>query len=638
MNRSVRGAADMCGICGIVYKEPGRVPDKRMLTRMCDTLTHRGPDDSGQVVSGRAGLAMRRLSIIDLTSGHQPISNEDGTRHIVFNGEIYNYQELYTQLKAEGHRFRTASDTETIVHGYESWREEVFSRLNGMFAFAIWDEREQTLILARDRIGIKPLYYYEDGEKVVFGSEIKAILACDAIDRELDYDALNNFLTCEYIPAPRSIFSSIRKLEPGHFLTMQQGALKIRPYWTLQPQEQNWTVQDAEERLKELMRDAVRLRMISDVPLGAFLSGGIDSSIMVSQMARQMDRPVKTFSIGFRESSYNELAYAKAVADMYHTDHQEFIVEADALDLTEKLIRQLDEPFGDFSIFPTYIVSKMARDHVTVALSGDGGDELFAGYDTYKAHLFDRRYYHLLPKLVKRYGFEKLADLLPPTEKKKGAINSYKRFIEGTRLPKTLAHARWMVFLHEKQREALFTQDARNAIGSSDPYDFIHRHAVAVEGLSDITRMGYIDIKTYLVDNILVKVDRMSMAASLEARVPYLDHRIVEFACSLPPGLKMDRWRTKVLLTRTFWDDLPPEVQNRDKQGFSIPIKNWIRNELKPMMTDLLDAGRLRRQGIFNGDYVAQLVKEHVDGSANHSHLLWALMVFQQWNELYGNG
>ncbi|MBN2417655.1 asparagine synthase (glutamine-hydrolyzing) [bacterium] len=628
----------MCGICGIVYKEPGRVPDESMLGRMCDTLVHRGPDDSGRLVSGRAGLAMRRLSIIDLASGHQPISNEDRTRHIVFNGEIYNYQDLSAELEAAGHRFRTASDTETILHGYESWREDVFSRLNGMFAFAVWDELEQMLILARDRIGIKPLYYYEDSEKVVFGSEIKAILACEAIDKEIDYDALNNFLTFEYIPAPRSIFRSVRKLEPGHYLTMKQGSVTIRPYWTLQPKEQPWTAGEAEERLAELLRDAVRLRLIADVPLGAFLSGGIDSSIMVSQMAGLMDRPVKTFSIGFRESSYNELSYAKAVADMYHTDHHEFIVEADALELTEKLIRQLDEPFGDFSIFPTYIVSRMARDHVTVALSGDGGDELFAGYDTYKAHLFDRRYYHLLPKLVKRYGFETLAHCLPPTERKKGAINSYKRFIEGTRLPKTLAHARWMVFLHEKQREALFTPDARAAVRSEDPYDFIHRHSAAAGDVPEITRTGYIDIKTYLVDNILVKVDRMSMATSLEARVPYLDHRIVEFACSLPPGFKMDRWKTKVILNRTFWNALPPEVQNRDKQGFSIPIKNWIRNELRPMMTDLLNAERLQRQGIFNGRYVEQLVNEHVEGRANHSHLLWALMVFQQWNELYGNG
>ncbi len=626
----------MCGICGVLYKDNQRRVESAVLKRMCDTIVHRGPDDEGYKVLGPAGLGMRRLSIIDLTTGHQPLSNEDQTVWIVLNGEIYNYKELRTDLEKLNHKFKTASDTESIVHGYEKWGEEVCRRLNGMFGFAIWDDRNKKLVLARDRLGIKPLYYYHDEEKIVFGSEIKAILQCSGIRKEIDPVALNNYLTFEYIPSPRSIFKGIRKLKPGHWLTWQDGKIKIQSYWKLIPERKEWKEKEAGERLLELLGSSVRLRLVSDVPLGAFLSGGIDSSIIVALMAGLMDEPVKTFSIGFKESSYNELKYARAVAEKYNTDHHEFTIEAKALDLTEKLIKQFDEPFGDFSIFPTYLVSKMARGFVTVTLSGDGGDELFAGYDTYRAHYFDRRFYHWLPKVVKRWGFGTLAQLLPPTEKKKGAINSFKRFIEGTRLPKSLYHARWMVFLHEWERNRLFSGDILNEIKNQDPYDFIHYHSQFAKDMDDVTRTGYIDVNTYLVDDILVKVDRMSMATSLETRVPYLDHRVVEFAFSLPPHLKMKGFDTKRLLKKTFWDYLPPEVQHRDKQGFSIPIKNWIRGELKPMMTALLDKKRIAKQGFFDPDYVSKLVDEHLRGMENHSHKLWALMVFELWYELYG--
>jgi asparagine synthase (glutamine-hydrolysing) len=625
----------MCGICGILYKDPDRHPDLSLVKAMCDTIVHRGPDAEGQKVLGQVGMGMRRLAIIDLKTGDQPLGNEDGTCWIVFNGEIYNFLELRKSLEGDGHHFRTNTDTESIVHGYETWNEDVCTHLNGMFGFALWDGRKKRLILARDRMGIKPLYYYEDSEKLVFGSEIKAILACPDIDRTIDTTALNNFLTFEYIPSPRSIFRRIRKLEPGHYLTWENGRKEIRPYWSLKPAEENWKEEEARERLEELVRDAVRLRLVSDVPLGAFLSGGIDSSIVVAQMAGLMDQPVKTFSIGFRESSYNELKYARAVAEKYQTEHHEFTVEAKALELTEKLIGHLDEPFGDFSIFPTYLVSRIARDYVTVTLSGDGGDELFAGYDTYLAHRFDRKFYHRLPKLVKRGLFDPLARHLPPTEQKKGVINSYKRFIQGTWLPKSLYHARWMVFLQEEERRRIFSPDVWEELCDQDFYDFIHSWSRDVEGVDDITRTGYIDAKTYLIDNILVKVDRMSMATSLEARVPYLDHRVVEFAFSLPPRFKLKGLKTKVLLKDTFWNNLPYEVQHRDKQGFSIPIKNWIRNELKPMMMDLLDPGRLRRQGFFNADFVTKLKEQHLQGNENHSHKLWALMVFQQWYDLF---
>jgi asparagine synthase (glutamine-hydrolysing) len=626
----------MCGICGILYKDAERRVDASTLRQMCDTMVHRGPDDEGHIVLNHVGLGMRRLAIIDLSTGHQPLTNEEKTVWIVFNGEIYNYRELRTQLEKAGHRFKTSSDTESIVHGYESWGKAVCEKLNGMFGFAIWDENERMLMLARDRLGIKPLYYYQDDEKLVFGSEIKAILQCHGIRRRVDLSALDNYLTFEYIPSPRSIFQDIRKLEPGHILVWKDNELTTRPYWNLIPQEKPYTKDEAGQHLAELLEDSVRLRLVSDVPLGAFLSGGIDSSIVVAQMARLMNQPVKTFSIGFKESSYNELPYARAVANRYGTEHHEFTVEAKALELTEKLVGQLDEPFGDFSIFPTYLVSKMARDFVTVTLSGDGGDELFAGYDTYRAHRFERRYYRHLPTSIKNSVVSKIARALPPTEKKKGIANSVKRFVQGTQLPPSLYHARWMVFLQEWEREKLFTRDVAGVIEEGDPYDFIHRHSREADGCDDVTRTGFIDAKTYLVDDILVKVDRMSMATSLEARVPYLDHRVVEFAFTLPPRLKMRGLDTKYLLKRVFWEDLPKEVQNRDKQGFSIPIKNWIRSDLKPMMLDLLDSRRIRQQGFFDEAYVSRLVDEHLKCKENHSHKLWALMVFQQWYDLYG--
>lgn len=625
----------MCGICGFIYNKKERPADQNVLKEMCQTITHRGPDDQGEIVLDQCGLGMRRLSIIDLNTGHQPISTANQEYTIVFNGEIYNFQEIRKILENKGHVFETLTDTEVILKGYAEWGVDICEKLNGMFSFAIWDRLKKRLFIARDRLGIKPLYYYLDDKKLVFGSEIKAILKSPDIEKEVDPVALNQFLTFEYIPAPHSIFKKIRKLEPGHFLLYSDGDIQIKPYWQLRPSEDTWTEVDAKERLRELVQDSVKLRLISDVPLGAFLSGGIDSTIIVSQMAKLMDQPVKTFSIGFKESSYNELKYARAVANKYKTEHHEFTIEANALELTEKLIHHLDEPFGDFSIFPTYLVSKMARDFVTVTLSGDGGDELFAGYDTYRAHRFDRRFYHLLPKIVKHKMIEPWTESLIPTEKKKGVINSIKRFVEGTTLPKSIMHARWMVFLHEWERQQLFAEDMKSQL-QSDPYDFLHKYAQDAEGLSDITKMGYMDVKSYLVDDILVKVDRMSMATSLEARVPFLDHRIVEFAYSLPSSLKMNGLKTKYLLVNSFWDEMPPEVQNRDKQGFSIPIKNWIREELKPMMMDLLNEQRLKEQGFLNPKFVHQLINEHLEGKANHSHKLWALMVFEQWFDIYG--
>ncbi|MEE4310671.1 MAG: asparagine synthase (glutamine-hydrolyzing) [candidate division KSB1 bacterium] len=626
----------MCGICGYVNTDSAQPVSRDIIQSMCDSIVHRGPDDQGTYFDNNVGMGMRRLSIIDLHTGKQPISNEDGTVWIVFNGEIYNYKELRQQLVSKGHIFRTQTDTETIVHAYEEYGEDCPRKLNGMFAFAIWDKRKNIFFLARDRIGIKPLYYYFDRNRLVFGSELKTLLKTGDIPRRIDLQSLDNFLTFEYIPAPRSIFQDIKKLPPAYTLTLFNKEIKLKSYWNLNYTNNGYMESRIQGDIKSLLHDAVKIRLMSDVPLGAFLSGGIDSSTIVALMSHSMDRPVKTFSIGFEDSSYNELAYARLIARKFNTEHHEFIINPDAVDLTEKLIGILDEPFGDFSIFPTYLVSKMARDYVTVVLSGDGGDELFAGYDTYIA---DRLYKHYsrIPAFLRNGAIRRFSEILPPSSKKKGMINRLKRFVEGTKLPEDLRHTRWMIFLQDLEKENLYDENMKSGILEKDPYKFIRNHFNNISYLKndETSQQLYVDISTYLVDDILVKVDRMSMATSLEARVPFLDHRFVELSANIPSHLKLKGNTTKYILKKSMEEYLPKEILYRGKEGFSIPIKNWLKQELKPMLNDILAPDKLKREGFFNPAYVEQLKKEHLDGNENHSHRLWALMVFGKWYDVY---
>jgi len=626
----------MCGICGVVNIENEDPVKQSTISRMCDVIKHRGPDDVGMYVAGNVGIGMRRLSIIDLNTGKQPIANENDSIWIVFNGEIYNHLEIRIQLEKKGHIFKTKTDTEAIVHAYEEYGENCVHKLNGMFAFAIWDSRKQLLFIARDRLGIKPLYYFFDQKKFVFGSELKSIIQADEIPRRVDLQALDNFLTFEYIPAPLSIFQDIKKLPAGYSLTVKNGKLKINNYWEINFQSNGASEKTFQRKIRELLQDAVKIRLMSDVPLGAFLSGGVDSSTTVALMAQVMDQPVKTFSIGFEDASYNELEYARIIAKKFKTDHHEFIIKPDAVDLTEKLIWFLDEPFGDFSIFPTYLVSKMAREYVTVALSGDGGDELFAGYDPYIA---DRMYTHYtkLPRVVRERVIPRMMEFVPPSSKKKGLINKMKRFVEGTRLPEDLHHTRWMIFMQDDEKNRLYTTDMKSGILEKDPYKFIRHYFAnsAYNKQDETSRQMYVDIKTYLVDDILVKVDRMSMATSLEARVPFLDYRFVELAATIPSSLKLKANKTKYILKKSMEDLLPHEILYRSKQGFSIPIKNWLRKELRPMLTDVLSRDKVSREGFFNVDYIEKLKNEHLKGTKNHSHRLWALMMFGKWYEIY---
>jgi asparagine synthase (glutamine-hydrolysing) len=501
-----------------------------------------------------------------------------------------------------------------------------------MFALAVWDSRKRRLFLARDRLGIKPLFYWADRGKLVFGSELKAVIAHPEVPRQVDLTALDHYLSLEYIPGPRTIFQNINKLPPGHTLVFEEGTPKLARYWDVSYNPVMDDEQTCVEKLAGMIEEAVRIRLISDVPLGAFLSGGIDSSTVVGFMSQHTAEPVQTFSIGFEDDTYNELPYAQAVAEHFSTNHRFEVLNPDIASLAEKLVKHQDEPFADTSIFPTFLVSKLASRSVKVVLSGDGGDELFAGYDTYLAERLSR-YYQWLPDRLRKTTFPTLAALLPPQPAKKGVINKMKRLVEGGAQHPSLQHTRWMIFMSEEEKFRLFQPDLRATLDGDSIRCFFEGIFQQAPQFDPLAQQQYVDVKTYLVDDILTKVDRMSMAVSIEARVPLLDYHIVEFALNLPPHLKMNSMRTKVILRKAVQNLVPGQVLTKPKQGFSIPMKHWLRGTLKPMMLDLLSDESVRRRGYFNPQEVYGWIQEHLDGRANHSHRLWALMVFELWQQ-----
>ena len=595
---------------------------------MCEVIRHRGPDDEGIHVEPGVGLGMRRLSIIDLSTGHQPIHNEDQSVWLVFNGEIYNYRELRRELESAGHRFYTASDTETIVHAYEEWGEGAFVRLRGMFGIALWDRRKRMLLLARDRSGMKPLHYAERDGRLYFGSEIKSLLAAHAVDREIDLEALDHYLSFLYAPRDRALFKGVRKLPPGHYLRWQDGRCDVRTYWEIAATETfRGSADEAAVALRGVLAGAVRSHMMSDVPLGAFLSGGVDSSIVVGLMAEASDRPVKTFSIGFDDPAFDELEHARTVARHFGTDHHEFVVRPDGLAILDRLIEHFDEPFADSSAIPTWYVSEMARRHVTVVLSGDGGDELFGGYDRYIPHprvaQFDRL---ALPGMREAAG--RLWPLLPHGARGKNFLRHVSRDMEGRYIDS-------VAFFQADERRTLYSPDVRRALDRWNSEDTVASRFARFASLPPHSRMMRFDFETYLPEDVLTKVDRMSMAHSIESRVPLLDNEVIDFAASLPTAFKIHNGRRKHVLKESAKTLLPPGILDRKKQGFGVPLGAWFRGGLTDVFSDVLSSPRTRQRGYFEPAFIDRLVQEHLSGKRDHNLRLWQLLVFELWHRQY---
>jgi asparagine synthase (glutamine-hydrolysing) len=606
----------MCGICGLAAK--GGAVDPERLRAMSATLVHRGPDSDGELLDGPVGLAARRLSIIDLEGGDQPIANEDGTVHVVQNGEIYNHRELRAELEQAGHRFSTRCDTEALVHLYEEHGERFAERLRGMFAVAIWDSRRRRLVLARDRFGIKPLYYRDEGGELAFASELRALPRGD-----VDPAALEAFLAFNSVPAPYSIFSGTQKLPAGHLLVWQGGEARVERYARPAPGEvRDEDPAELAEELRARLRDSVRAHLIADVPVGVLLSGGVDSSLLAALAAQESAEAVHTFSIGFEERSFDELDDARSVASMYGTRHEELTLRPDAALLLPRLAETFDEPFADSSALPTYLVSDLAAQHVKVALSGEGGDELFGGYYTYAADLLALRVGRFAP------GVRPLVERLPSSSRRASFDYKAKRFVRGAALPPLERHHAWKEIFSPDLRAELTGR--RNGF---DPVDLLRARFAETEGAELLTRLQDVDLGTYLVDDLLVKTDRASMAHSLEARVPYLDPVVAGLALALPTRLKVRGLRKKVLLRKAAAPLLPRRIVYGRKRGFSIPATAWLRGELEPFAREVLAPDTLRRQGYFRPGPVERLIDSHVAGEEDLSRQLWGLLAFTLWHE-----
>ncbi|MCP4672186.1 MAG: asparagine synthase (glutamine-hydrolyzing) [Desulfobacula sp.] len=624
----------MCGISGI-YNIDGRPVDKDLLVRMNDTLSHRGPDDSGYHIKNNLGLGHRRLSIIDLNTGQQPIYNEDKSVVVVFNGEIYNFEEIRKILISKGHKFSTKTDTEIIVHGYEEWGFECLEKFQGMFSFALWDEKKNLLFLARDRLGIKPLYYYFDENRFYFASEIKAIIEDRTINRKMNNQALSDYFSIGYVPTPKSIFQNISKLPAGHFLVLQNKQKRVQKYWDLEfcPDlrltESQWC-----EKIIEVLRESVRLRLISDVSLGAFLSGGIDSSLIVGLMAELMDDSVITNSIGFSVDKYNELEYARETAQIFNTSHNEFTVNPDALNVIDKLSWHFDEPMADSSSIPTYYVSKMARENVTVALSGDGGDENFAGYRRYYFDLLENKLRNIIPGQIKKQVIGKIASIYPQGPWLPQVMRG-KTLLTNLSNDPVHGYFNSMSFFLPDAKSNLFTQDFIKELAGYDSIDVFQKHYNDCASSDPLTKIQYIDFKTYLSEDILTKVDRASMANSLEVRVPILDHKFVEMVAQIPSKLKLKNRVSKYILKKSADKILPGNIINRKKMGFSIPIDVWLKNELREKFLDVLHDKNSPDSGIFNKAYIEQMYVAHLKGKQNNTRPLWTYMSFKLWERKF---
>ncbi len=624
----------MCGIVGIVRSDT-RLIDEVLLSRMCEAIRHRGPDDDGFYVAQGVGLGMRRLSIIDLKSGHQPIHNQDRTAWIVFNGEIYNYLELREELEKLGHEFYTNSDTEAIVHAYDRWGSDCPKHLRGMFAIAIWDERTQELLLARARVGKKPLLYATVNGQIIFASEFSALLLHPEISRDIDTKALDYYLSFMCVPAPLTAYRGIRKLKPGHTLRWRKGETKIERYWEPDfSRKLEISAEEAGERAIEVLREAVRVRLMSEVPLGAFLSGGIDSSAVVALMSEASSAPVKTFSIGFEEQDFSELHHARRVAEHVGADHHEFVVRPDALEVLPLLVEHYGEPYADSSAIPTYYVARETRKHVTVALNGDGGDESFAGYERYAAIQLSQKY-HRLPALLRESVVKHAIGLIPTSELRRSRLRDAKRFLQAASLPKIDCYLRWVSAFDREAKRELYSDSFSNETADVDARDQLEPWFARVNGAGIVDAALLADTMTYLPDDLLVKVDIATMAVSLEARSPFLDHHVIEFAASLPEKLKLRGLTTKYLLKRILKKLLPVENLERRKMGFGVPIGQWFRGSLQQFLRETLLSERALNRGLFRPQEVRRLVELHTSARRDYSPQLWTLLMLELWFERF---
>ncbi len=620
----------MCGIVGIVRHDRSDV-DQALLARMCAAIQHRGPDDDGFYLNVGVGLGMRRLAIIDLKSGQQPIHNQDRTAWIVFNGEIYNYRELRERLEKLGHTFYTNSDTEVILQAYERYGPDCPKHLRGMFAFAIWDESKQELFLARDRVGKKPLLYAQVNGQFIFGSEFSALVLHPDISREVNPEALDYYLSFMCIPAPHTVYKAIKKLEPAHSLSLRNGEIKLERYWHPDFSKKiDIDERDAEERAIEILRDSVRVRLMSEVPLGAFLSGGIDSSAVVALMSEESSAPIKTFSIGFEEQDFSELHHAKRVAEHVGAEHHEFIVRPNALEVLPVLVEHYGEPYADSSAIPTYYVARETRKHVTVALNGDGGDESFAGYERYAAMRLAERYYKL-PAMLREGVVKQAVRVLPTSETRRSRLRDAKRFLQAASLPKVERYLRWVSVFDADAKRDLYSEKFRMETQGVRAADLLDPWFAKANGSGIVDASLLADIMTYLPNDLLVKVDIATMAVSLEARSPFLDHNVIEFAASLPEKLKLRGLTTKYMLKRALKKLLPAENIGRRKMGFGVPIGHWFRGELGPFLRETLTSEKALKRGLFQPERVKRMVAWHADHKADYSSQLWTLLMLELW-------
>jgi len=621
-----KDVAEVCGICGIYGKS-----EKNSIERMCQVISHRGPNDEGIYTDETISLGIRRLSIIDLTTGHQPIHNEDKTMWIVFNGEIYDFQEHREYLEKHGHQFYTKSDTEVIIHLYEEFGEECVHKLRGMFAFALWDRFKKKLFIARDRLGIKPLYYIETNGKFLFASEIKAILQHSEVKCKVNLKALDEYLTFQYIPSPNTLFEGIWKLPQGHTLSYSHGKMTLHQYWDVKFSQELEKVDEREkaEELLNLFKESIRLRLISDVPLGVLLSGGLDSSAVVAVMSGLVNQPIKTFTIGFdAEGDYNEAKYARLVANRFETDHHEIIVQPNACEILPRLIWHLDEPIADQAALPTYLVCQLARKHVTVVLTGEGGDELFAGYPRYLlssyADVYQKFPDWMKERILKR-GISFIPDNIPFSKYLKKIIFSSSDVIN--------RNIRWTCNFLPEEKEQLYSNYLKKTL-SENFISNAEQKNKRIEG-STLNQLMYMDIKTWLVDDILMKVDKMSMATSVEARVPFLDHKLVEFVSMLPPELKLRGVTTKYILKKILNGLLPKEILNRRKHAFKVPASKWFQQDLKFLAFEILLSQTAQKREYFDVKYIHQLINNHLEGKIDAGQKLWNLVCLELWHRIY---